>query len=244
MLQQEPNYKDPFKDGKANKITFWLGNDVVKVPMELFVNPGAWKAKKNDKVKWMNKIGQDMWSEVQANGKPNPDDFKEWHKERESFFQCPRGIDDLIKFIQAWANVATDGIVELDTVEAISNGNVAELKEMLGVFKNNRVRVLVSIRDEKYPTVYTRYFGRINPESNAGFTKAINADYGDPKGEYSIEWKEFKAGVHTPDALADGGSASGEDNGWMNADGDDEDAEAGDEIAGINPDDIDDDLPF
>jgi hypothetical protein len=202
MFQKEPVYQVQFENnpGSTTKCVFWLENENTLVPLEILITPGIWKSGKNEKIKWLNKTGQDLWSEVLENGKPNPSNMKDWHKNPETFYPCPRGIDKLTEFVAAWANVATDGEVKLDTYTAISKGDMSELKSLIVGLKDNSVRVLVYVRDMKYQGVYLEHFGRVKPERDDLFTKKMVGDYGQVPGEFSMEWKEYAAKAPKPDS--------------------------------------------
>jgi len=202
MFQKEPKYQVQFEgnDGPTTKVVFWLGNEDTKVPLEILVIPGLWKSK-TGKVKWLNISGDDLWSEIREDGTPNPDHMKEWHKDTDTFYPCPRGIDTLTNFVKAWANVASGDEVKLETVKEISKGDVSELRELIKVLKGNSVRVLVYVRDGKYQAVYTEHFGRLRPERNDLFTKAMggNPPYSQIDGEFSLPWQVYSPGVVVPD---------------------------------------------
>ena len=216
-FQKEPNYIATFKDGtKAQKCVIWLGNKDTKVSLETLLTPGPWISKKADKKhKWMNKSGQDMWAPITANGTPDPSCFKDWHQDTDSFYLCPRGIDTVTDFLKAWANVADGDEVMLDTVDAICKGDMTELKQLITALAGNKLRVLVYVRDGKYQGVYNQHFGRLRPERNDLFSKAMGANgvYGQVPGEFSIPWQSYTPGVVQADPVADGDAANEED--WM-----------------------------
>ena len=222
MFQTEPKYEVKFENtGEANKIVFWLGNEDAKVPLEIIVTPGPWKAKKNDKVQWLNKSGQSTWGEVMNDGSMDPEAIREWHEDPDTFYQCPRGIDVLIEFIKAWANVAPGDEVFLDTYDKIANGDMKEIRALIKVLKENQARVLVYVRDGKYQAVYNRHFGRVRPERDDLFIKALNKDYGEITGDYTIPWGEYKPGVIQPDATAKPVGQTSDDEDWVEGGADD-----------------------
>lgn len=201
MYQKEPNYVVDFNkgDGPVQKIVFWLGNDVVKVPCEFLVNVGPWKSS-TGKVKWYNRTGDNTWAPMLADGTIDTSNLPDWYKNPETSYVMPRGMDAVTEFVRAWANVATGDEIFLDTVEAITKGNVSELRSLVSVLSGNSVNVLVYVRDGKYQAVYTRHFGRIKPLRTDLFIKALNEDYGAIKGDYTLEWTEYTGSATAPDA--------------------------------------------
>lgn len=198
MLQKEPEYSVKIGEEELTKVVFWVGNADLKVKCEILVNRGPWVSTKTGKVKCYNRIGQDTWAKLNADGTVDQSEMNDFLKERDTFYPIPRGMDTVTEFVRAWANVASEGEIKLDTIDAISKGDVRELRQLIKVLAKNQIRVLVSVKDEKYPEVYTRHFGRVNPKRNDLFVKAINEAYGAPKGDYTIEWQEYSPGAVAP----------------------------------------------
>ena len=229
MYQKEPSYVADFGDGALQKVVFWLmtkveGGAAVHVPVEILINPSPWVSKDGTKTKFLNNLGQETWAVQLEIGKMDPTDLPQWYKNPETGYPCHRGMDTLIEFIKAWANVASGGKVYLENPGAVAKGNVKELKELLKVLDKNVLRVLVYVRDGKYQAVYTRHFGRMKPQRDDLFVAALNKEYGAIKGDYTIDWRQYTPGVVTPDPLPQNVSV-----------GPDEDIE----LEGL-----DDDLPF
>lgn len=232
MLQKEPKYVANFGDGDVQKVVFWLKRQDVLFPLEILLNSEPWVSKNTGKTKWLNAAGQETWAMAKADGTIETAGLPDWYKNPETAYQCARGVDTLIDFIKAWANVASGDNVYLDNLGAILKGDMTELRALQAALAENGVRVLVYVRDGKYQAVYNRHFGRIKPQRDDFFLKAIAEPYGDVKGDYSIEWQEYRPSIPQPDAPAADGAGSG---------GGDLPPEP--EMAG-SLDDIDDDLPF
>ena len=213
MFQSEPNYTVDFGDGEVQKVVLWLKNEDISVPMEILITPGPWKSK-TGKYKWLNSQGQETWAEENSNGTIDESSLMDWYKNPESCYKVARGADTLTDFVKVWANVAPGDEVQLDTLDKIEKGNMAELKTLIKALANNKLRVLVYVRDGKYQGVYTRHFGRLLPERNDLFLKAMNQDYGQVKGEYSIEWQTYSPGVLTPDSV-DSPNEITEESDWL-----------------------------
>ena len=184
-VKSEPNYQVSFSNEDYNKVVVWLGNEDTKVKLEVLVQPKA-RVSQNGKNQYINAIGQTTWSE----GKPSFD----WWKaagERHAFV----GEETLINFVKAWANVANGDEVSFETGKKISNGDVSEIKALVNVLKDNQVRVLVGVKDDKYQTVYTKHFGRVKPQRDDFFIRNLNGDYTSFNADFNADlvW-----GTHNP----------------------------------------------
>jgi len=67
--------------------------------------------------------------------------------------------------------------------------------------------VLIGVKDDKYQQVYTKYFGRIKPQRDDLFVKALNDDYGSFNADFNAD---LKWGTHvatatlvTPDTISE-----------------------------------------
>ena len=184
----DPNYSVSINYEEYNKITFWLecANPNFKVKFEILMQANN-RESKTGKFMWINNVGQTTWSE----DVPSYDWWKNADKTRKAYV----GEDTLINFTKAWANVANGGEVSFDTIDAIAKGQVAELQEYVKVLKDNKLRVLVGVKDGKYQAVYNRHFGRLKPMRDDLFIKALNEDYGSFNAEYN---KDLKLQVYSP----------------------------------------------
>jgi len=190
-VKQEPNYKVSFSDQDYNKVVFWLANE-----------DGNFRVSQAGKHQWINATGQSTWSEEAPS--------YEWWKadgQRKAYI----GEETLINFVKAWANVANGDEVSFDTINAIASGDVTEIKELVKVLTNNEVRVLIGVKDDKYQQVYTKYFGRVKPQRNDLFVKALNDDYGSFNADFNADlvW-----GVHRPSTELISPDAPAEDEDW------------------------------
>ena len=237
MLQKEPNYTANFGGDDIQKVVFWLTRKLptgqIYFPLEILLNPEPWISENTGKTKWMNATGQETWAMENEDGTIDESGLPDWYKDPSTAYGCPRGVDTLIDFIKAWANVASGDNVSLDDLEGLLGGDVTELRSLAEALKENGVRVLLYVRDGKYQATYTKHFGRIKPQRDDFFVKELNSAYGGVKGEFTTEWQEYKPSLLTPDAP--GGDGEG--------DGVPDDGGAGDGVP-ASLDDIDDDLPF
>jgi len=184
-VKQEPNYTVEFSGEAYNKIVFWLANDDGNFKLEILMQNKP-KVSQTGKHQWMNAIGQSTWSEDAPS--------YEWWKtagQRKAY----TGEETLINFVKAWANVASGDEVTFDTMPAIANGDLSEIKELVKALSNNEARVLIGVKDDKYQQVYTKYFGRVKPQRDDFFVKALNDDYGSFNADFNAD---LKWGTHRP----------------------------------------------
>ena len=190
-LKTEPEYKVTLNEEDYNKLVFWLKSDVQGLSFttrfEILMQSKHRASKDGSKFMWANNIGQTTWSaDVPA---------YDWWKNPDKTRKAYVGEDTLINFTKAWANVAAGGEISFDTIDAIAQGDVKELQEYVKVLKDNKLRVLVGVKDGKYQTVYNRHFGRLKPVRDDFFIKALNEDYGSFNAEYN---KDLKLQVYSP----------------------------------------------
>ena len=187
-VKQEPNYAVEFSGESYNKIVLWLNNSDGNFKLEILMQNKA-KVSQNGKHQWMNNIGQSTWSEESPT-------YEWWKKDGER--KAYVGEETLINFIKAWANVASGDEVYLDTMSNIASGaDLSELKSLITALSGNEVRILIGVKDDKYQQVYTKYFGRVKPQRDDLFIKALNDDYGSFNADFNVD---LKWGTHTSTA--------------------------------------------
>tara|TARA_R100001594_G_scaffold56189_2_gene90006 strand:- start:123 stop:896 length:774 start_codon:yes stop_codon:yes gene_type:complete len=194
-VKSEPNYEVSFSDQDYKKIVFWLQNTDGAFKLEILANTSH-RTSQSGKFQWINNIGQTTWSEEAPT--------YEWWK-AEGQRKAYVGEETLINFIKAWANVAAGDEVYFETMPAIANGTVGEIKDLVTALTNNEVRVLVGVKDDKYQQVYTKYFGRVKPQRDDLFVKALNDDYGSFNADFNadLKWGTHisTAGLVAPDTI-------------------------------------------
>ena len=194
-VKTEPNYFLELNGEDYFKVTFWVKNDDLTTRLEILMQ-NKHKISKNGKNQWLNAVGQSTWSEET----PSYDWWQQPETSRKGF----TGEETLIHFIKAWANVAPGDNVYFDTIDKIVQGDVTEIKALLSTLKNNQVRLLIGVKDGRYQQVYTKYFGRIKPQRDDFFVKALNDEYGSFNAEFNttLEWGEFNPvlAVVSPDS--------------------------------------------
>ena len=219
-VKQEPNYTVEFSGESYNKVVFWLANTDGNFKLEILMQNKP-KVSQNGKNQWMNAIGQSTWSEEAPS-------YEWWKKEGER--KAFTGEETLINFVKAWANVASGDEVTFDTMPAIANGDLTEIKALVAALTTNEARVLIGVKDDKYQQVYTKYFGRVKPQRDDLFIKALNDDYGSFNADFNADLKwgthVSTAGLVSPDTIK-------EEDDWT-----------GQPVGATNGTATDDDLPF
>ena len=203
-VKQEPNYSVSFNNEDYNKVVFWLGNEDTTVKMEILTQPKA-RVSQSGKNQWINNVGQSTWSESSPS-------YEWWKNEGEHHAFV--GEETLINFVKSWANVANGDEVSFETTKKIANGDVAEIKALVGVLGTNEVRVLVGVKDDKYQTVYSKHFGRVKPQRDDFFIRNLNDDYGSFNADFNAD---LAWGEHTPTInllAADVGTKKDDDADW------------------------------
>ena len=181
-LKSEPNYDLTLSDQEYQKIVFWVQHEAPDfiTRVEILVQDAIRKNKAGDKSMWTNNRGQISWSEG------NPADKYDWYS-AEGAREAYVGEDTLIEFIKVWANVSNGGDCYLETINQIFKGDVSELKSLVTDLQDNRLRVLLGVKDGKYQNVYTKHFGRLKPKRDDLFIKALNDEYGNFNAEFNTD---------------------------------------------------------
>ena len=176
-VKQEPTYSINMGDEDYNKIIFWLNNEDGNFKVEILMQTVP-RVSQTGKHQWMNAIGQSTWSEDEPT-------YDWWKTEGQR--RAYTGEETLINFVKAWANVASGDEVTFDTISDIVNGKVNEIKALVEILRDNEVRVLIGVKDDKYQNVYTKYFGRVKPQRDDLFVKALNDDYGSFNADFNAD---------------------------------------------------------
>ena len=203
-VKSEPNYMVAIGDEDYFKLTFWLKNEEGNFKLEILMQDKP-RVSQTGKHQWMNNIGQSTWSE-------DAPTYEWWKTEGQR--KAYSGEETLINFVKAWANVASGDEVSFDTIDQIVKGDLTELKSLVSALKDNQVRVLIGVKDDKYQQVYTKYFGRVKPQRDDFFIKALNDDYGSFNADFTpaLNWGEHvsTASLVPPDS----NGAISEDEDW------------------------------
>jgi len=211
-LKNEPNYVGVSIGGdEYNKVVLWVQheNPSFTTSIDFLIKPEP-KVSQSGKAQWTNAIGQFAYAENKAS------EQYEWFKD-EGVRKAFVGEEKLIDFIKAFANVANGDNCAFDAPQKVANGDVTELKELVKQLSDNKVRVLLGVKDGKYQQVYDKHFGRLKPKRDDVFIKRLNDDYGAFKAEYnaSLELETYSPDLITPDADTPMGVDQGTDDSWM-----------------------------
>ena len=200
-VKSEQNYSITIGDEDYNKIVFWLANEDGNFKLEILMQNKS-RVSKTGKHQWINNIGQSTWSE-------DAPTYEWWKTEgqRKSY----SGEETLINFIKAWANVASGDDVSFDTIDSIVKGDVTEIRGLVKALSINEVRVLIGVENDKYQKVYTKYFGRVKPQRDDLFIKALSDDYGQFKADFNAD---LKWGTHVSSATLVKPDTIDEDEDW------------------------------
>lgn len=100
-------------------------------------------------------------------------------------------------------------------MSSIVKGDVAEIRALVTTLEDNKVRLLVGVKDDKYQSIYTKYFGRIKPQRDDFFVKALNDEYGSFNADFNTDliWDEHKSTAEL--ITADDENAPSESDDWV-----------------------------
>jgi len=192
-MKTEPSYSVDMGD-KTGKLAFWVHNDEhnFSTRLEILIGSEHRAASSTGKFQITNKYGQVTWAE-------KPDSSPDWFK-NEGVRRMYPGEEILINFVKAWANIPNDGECSFDTIDNIMKGNVEELKSLVTSLKDNKLHVMLGVKDGKYQQVYNRHFGRLKPRRDQLFVKALNDEYGTFNAEYNsdLQLQAYVPEVVTP----------------------------------------------
>ena len=214
-VKSDHNYLVAIGEDDYFRLVFWTRNSDGNFKLEILMQDKP-RLSKTGKNQWINNIGQSTWSEEAPT-------YDWWKTEGQR--KAYSGEETLINFTKAWANVASGDTVSFDTINNIVKGDVTEIKALVKALSTNQVRVLVGVKDDRYQQVYTKYFGRIKPQRDDFFIKALNDDYGSFNADFNVSlvWGEHKPTIDllTPDVNGE----LKEDEDWVEADASDKKSE-------------------
>jgi hypothetical protein len=206
--QDEPNYLTVENDVNKARIDFHLqGNAVeegekMRAKIAFFIENQDRINKDGDRGEWINDLGRTAWGSPQA----APAEFK-WF-DASTARACKVGEGDLHQFLINWLNISPNDEAKMENFEALFDGNYSELNGMIQANPNNEIRVLLTVRDGKYQSVYNRLFDRITNKRTSYWESHIKKQTAQgypPKDDFQgsflfQEWTE-------PTLIADPGGA-------------------------------------
>ena len=187
-IKTEPNYTMEMGGRPIFKVVFWVSNPDLTTKVEFLLENTPKVTRDGMKTQFVNAYGQFAY----ATGEEALNAY-DWYT-KEGIRAAYPNEEKLISFIKAWANVASGGKVSLDSMDKIASGaDLSELKQLVTALSNNRVRVLVGVKDGKYQNVYTSYFGRTQRSGDSYFVKALNGEYSSFNAEFpgDLQWGQF-----------------------------------------------------
>lgn len=154
------------------------------------------------KGEWINNLGRTAWGGTEE----APKELK-WFDEKTAR-RAKIGEADLYNFLINWLNINPNDEAKLDNFDMLFSGNVSELRALLQAYPENEVRVLLTVKEGKYQSVYSRYFDRAtNKRTNYWESHIKNqAEAGYPiKEDFQNslifqEWIEPAKTIDTPSA--------------------------------------------
>lgn len=209
--QSDPVYVTTEGDVKKLRLDFHMegkGLDegsLIKTKVALFLENQPRTNKDGTKSEFINDFGRTAWS---AEGSPDdPPTGLTWF-EHDTARKSHTGEADLHSFLINWLNINPKDEAKIDNFLALFDENYAELQSILTGNIDNEVRVLLTVRDSKYQSIYNRYFDRAsNRRTNYWESHAKNqATNGYPiKEDYGNsftfqEWVEPTTKTDTPEA--------------------------------------------
>jgi len=155
--QNDPIYLTQDQEGvKKLRLDFYLNHKTmnIRTKVSFFLEDKYRTDKDGKKAEWINNFGRSAWGTIDA-----PPSETKWF-ETKDVRKAKVGEADLHAFLINWLNIAPTDEAKLDNFNALFLGNYSELKSLLAHYPNNEARVLLTVREGKYQSVYNKYFDR------------------------------------------------------------------------------------
>lgn len=159
--QNDPVYISKDDDGTDKvRLDFFLVGDApeagreIRTKIAFFLENKHRVNKDGNKAEWINDFGRTAWGTPEA-----PPTGLKWF-DNATARPSKVGEYELHLFLINWLNIQPGDEAKLDNFNALFAGNYGELLALLNANKNNEIRVLLTVRDGKYQSVYNRYFDR------------------------------------------------------------------------------------
>ena len=154
--QVDPVYLTQAEGNKKVRVDFYLSNKEhnIRSKIAIFLEDRFRVNNTKTKAEWMNNYGKNAW------GSPDeaPQNYK-WF-DTKTARQAFVGEFDLHNFLNNWLNIAPTDEAKLDKFQALFNGDFSELKALVKANPDNEIRVLLTVREGKYQSVFNKYFDR------------------------------------------------------------------------------------
>ncbi len=195
--QADPVYLSTDEGIKKVRLDFYLqgasdDETPIRTKIAFFLEDKHRVNQAGTRAEWINDYGRTAWGTPEA-----PPDGLQWF-DTKTARPCKGGEGDLHTFLINWLNISLNDEAKLDNFNKLFEGNYSELMSLLGSYPDNEIRVLLTVRDKKYQSVYNRYFDRAtNKRTNYWESHIKNqTEQGyEPKEDFSgslvfQEWKE------------------------------------------------------
>lgn len=217
------------------RIDFIVKTDAEKCGVELtdritfFLSKAMNFNRDRSKVEVINKYGESIYLPIACveGTEPIPDNMK-WY-DTSGMRPTYIGEADLTAFIKAFLNIPNksyrkgnevvfiknlaDAEAKLDKIESYFRGDVSELKSVIGLQPNNRVKVMFGVKttddNNQYQAVYTKKFLKnmvndyskldedLQARKNAGAYPSVEF-LAEPIKEYTVESTDFSSPANDP----------------------------------------------
>lgn len=198
--QNEPIYVTKENGVEKVRIDIYLvaKNKSVRTKVAFFLENSHKINAAKTKGEWINNFGRTAWGSTEE----APKELK-WFDEKTAR-AAKIGEADLYNFLINWLNINPNDEAKLENFDVLFTGNVSELRALLKEYPENEIRVLLTVKDGKYQSVYSRYFDRatnkrtnyweahIENQAKAGYP--IKEDF-----QNSLTFQEWKEPVKTLD---------------------------------------------
>lgn len=160
--QNDPVYIGEEGNVKKLRLDFHLlgvapNGDNIMTKVAFFLENQHRVNKDGTKSEFINDFGRTAWS---ADGDiENPPSGLTWFK-HETARRSYVGEADVHLFLVNWLNIGPEDEAKLESFLALFEEDYSELLGLLGGNSDNEIRVLLTVRDSKYQSVYNRYFDR------------------------------------------------------------------------------------
>ncbi len=202
------------KDGKVNKLRLDIHfqgegaveGEQIRTKIAFFLEDHHRLNKDGDKSEWINDFGRTAWS--LAGTPDNPPTELNWFK-HETARQSHVGEADLHLFLVNWLNIGPEDEAKMDKFLELFKEDYSELQGLLANNIDNEIRVLLTVRDNKYQSAYNRYFDRASNKRTNYWDSHIKNQVANGyalKEDYqnSLAFQEWSEPTVTTDKAPDG----------------------------------------
>lgn len=209
-IQNEPEYitdsqpkegeEEGFKPWKKCRLDFYLQNTYIITKVTFFLENKIFMNKDKSKSQFINKFAQTAWAE-DLESACNLESKKggKWFKE-DGAKEAKIGEGQLHEFIMAWMNVKPGDDCQLAKFDSLFKGDYKELRDLLKY--KNEVRVMLTVKDNKYQGVLNSIFDRATSSTVTRFETFIKKqkEAGYPiKDAFSYTYKAHVAVIMDPE---------------------------------------------